>query len=348
MPLYTEPVEPGANHRAAYLTELEAFVTRRQDAAQGERERFFQPDTSSPEAYTASTQRYREQFKALLGWPLTQTRPDACPAVREEFVAEDDLGRIYRIWIETLPGLHTYGMLFVPGKLGEGPHPHPLVLSQHGGDGTPELCSGLYGPSNYNDMTRRILRQGAIVFAPQLLLWRKDFGPAIDRTGMDTRLKQLGGSITALEIYQLQRCLDALVTRPDVDPQRIGMVGLSYGGFYTLFTAAVETRIRAALSSCFLNDRLRYAWPDWTWNGAALTFFDAEIAALVCPRALFIEAADQDELFAVDSAREEAQRAAAYYQRLGLPDHFAFKAFPGVHELDPADDGMRFLFRHLG
>jgi dienelactone hydrolase len=164
---------------------------------------------------------------------------------------------------------------------------------------------------------------------------------------MDARLKQLGGSITALEIYQLQRCLDALVTRPEVDPQRIGMVGLSYGGFYTLFTAAVETRIRAALSSCFLNDRTRYAGPDWTWNGAALTFFDAEIAALVCPRALYIEAGDQDELFAVDSARLEAQRAASYYQRLGCPDRFDFKAFPGGHELDPADEGMRFLFKNL-
>jgi dienelactone hydrolase len=346
MPLYSEPVEPGALHRAAYLTELEAFVARQQDAARQERERFFQPDVSSPEAYAASTLRYREQFKAMLGWPLTQARPDDCPAVREEFVAEDELGRIYRLWIETLPGLHSYGMLFVPP--GEpGAAQRPLVLSQHGGHGTPELCSGLYGPSNYNDMTRRILRQGAVVFAPQLLLWRDDFGPPIDRGGMDARLKQIGGSITALEIYQLQRCLDALVLRPEVDPQRIGMVGLSYGGFYTLFTTAVETRIRAALSSCFLNDRTRYAWPDWTWNGAALAFFDAEIAALVCPRALYIEAGDTDDLFAVDSARLEAQRAAAFYQLLGCPDQFAFKAFPGGHELDPEEDGMRFLFKHL-
>ena len=333
MPLYSEPVEPGARARAAYLSELETLISRRQEAAREERERFFQPDVSSPQAYAASTLRYREQFKAMLGWPLTQSRPDAPPAVREEFVAADDLGRISRLWIETLPGLHTYGMLFVPGEPGEGKR--PLVLSQHGGHGTPELCSGLYGPSNYNDMTRRILRRGAVVFAPQLLLWREDFGPPIERAGMDARLKQLGGSITALEIYQLQRCLDALATRPEVDPQRIGMVGLSYGGFYTLFTAAVETRIRAALSSCFLNDRTRYAWPDWTWHGAALTFFDAEIAALVCPRALYIEAGNQDELFAVDFG---AFRSAARRRLLpapGLPRSFCFQSLPGRSRTGP-------------
>lgn len=344
MPLYHEPVEPGSRHRAAYLGELEALLSRRQASADAIRQRFFQPDTSSEEAYAASTRGYREQFKQMLGWPLTETRPEQPPAVREEFVASDDLGRITRMWIKTLPGLHLYGMLFSPHE----ERKYPLVIAQHGGHGTPELCSGLYGSSNYNDMTRRVLRRGAVVFAPQLLLWREDFGPPIDRGGVDARLKQLGGSITALEIYQLQRCLDALALRPEVDPARIGMVGLSYGGFYTLFTAAVEPRIRAALSSCFFNERSRYAWPDWTWKDAGLSFFDAEIAGLVCPRALYIEAGDQDELFAIETARAEAERAAAYYRRLGRAERFAFKAFSGGHEMDRGEEGLDFLFAHLG
>jgi hypothetical protein len=343
MSLYSEPPETGAPYRAAYLAELETLVAREQESAAAARRCFVRPDFTSPQAYAASIQPYREQFMAMLGWPLTQVRPAAAPAVREEFVAEDELGQISRLWIETLPGLHTYGLLFVPRGEGQ----RPLILSQHGGNGTPELCSGLFGPSNYNDMTRRVLRRGAVVFAPQLLLWQKEFGPVIDRSGMDARLKQLGGSITALEIYQLQRCLDALVTRPEVDPGRVGMIGLSYGGFYTLFTAALETRIQAAVSSCFLNERTRYAWPDWTWKDAAQRFFDAEIAALVCPRALFVEAGEQDDLFAIETARSEAGRAAAFYQQVNLAERFAFKAFSGGHELDPADDGIDFLFSQL-
>jgi hypothetical protein len=343
MPLYAEPVEAGALHRAEILRELQAFVAGCQGEAARVRRAYFQPDCSSPEAYSASTAAYRQDFKAMLGWPLVGVVSPGSLSVREEPVAEDDLGRILRLWIETLPGLHTYGVLFLPHAPGR----HPLVISQHGGLGSPELCSGFYGDSNYNHMTRRVLERGCAVFAPQLFLWGEDYGPKIDRAGLDAQLKQVGGSITALEIYQLQRCLDVLSARPEVDPDRIGMIGLSYGGFYTLFTAAVETRIRASVSSCFFNDRTRYAWADWTWRDSALRFLDAEVAGLVCPRALYIEVADQDELFDPAPARQEAVRAASFYQRLGFGERFCFHEFSGVHELDKGDGGIRFLMQKL-
>ena len=136
-------------------------------------------------------------------------------------------------------------------------------------------------------MTRRVLRQGFAVFAPQLLMWREDFGPPPNRQQVDVQLKQLGGSITALEIFRIQRCLDYLVSRRDIDGSRIGMIGLSYGGFYALYAPAVETRLRATVSSCFFSDRTVYAHADWVWRGAARRFLDAEVAGLVCPRPLY-------------------------------------------------------------
>ncbi len=80
-------------------------------------------------------------------------------------MAKDDLGHIERIWIEVFSGLQSYGLLFVPHGAGM----HPLVISQHGGLGTPELTAGFFGSANYSDMTRRVLRRGAVVFAPQAL-----------------------------------------------------------------------------------------------------------------------------------------------------------------------------------
>lgn len=235
--------------------------------------------------------------------------------------------------------LSLYGLLFLP----RGDGPFPLVIVQHGGQGTPELCAGFYTESNYNDMVRRFLRRGFAVFAPQLHLWSTERGPENNRRNFDVQLKQLGGSITAVEIHKLTRALDYLQARPDVDAERIGMAGLSYGGFYTLFTTAIDTRIRAAYVSCFVNSRFVYDWSDWTWPNSGHTFLDAEVCGLVCPRPLYIESGLSDGLFEERYAAEEVSRARGFYERLGIPQRLKYKAFEGIHEFDKADDGVDFL-----
>ncbi len=91
-----------------------------------------------------------------------------------------------------------YGILFVRGK----DHKRPLVIAQHGGLGTPEMCSGFFDSENYNDMTRRILQKGVNVFCPQLYLWdQQRFGRGTpDRTSLDNSLKHMGSSIAAVEL----------------------------------------------------------------------------------------------------------------------------------------------------
>lgn len=341
--LHREPVSRGATHRAKFLRQLTAFVAQRQRQCADARKQFFQPDTSSIDAYTDSIETYRRQFAAMLGWPLAERRPPTAPPMRTKLVARDSLGTIYRTHTRTLPGLDTYGLLFLPPGKG----PHALVISQHGGMGSPEVAAGFFGSENYNDMTRRVLREGFAVFSPQTLLWRKEYGPVFNRHDVDARLKQTGSSITALEIYQMQRCLDALVARDDIDAARIGMIGLSYGGFYTLFLAAVDTRIRAAVSSCFFNDRTAYPWIDWTWLNAANTFLDAEIAALVAPRALYIEVGKKDSMFRVALARKPAAQVRQLYSRLGLSERFSYHEHKGGHELDKTSRPIEFLRRHL-
>lgn len=343
MDLYKEVPEAGNAYRERFLQQFEDWLDDRFVSASEQRAAFFRPNVSSPDAYAASVAPLREQFRAMLGWPLIASRPTEVPATRAEFVAEDDLGRIERLWIEVVPGVEVYGLLFIPPLDG----PRPLVISQHGGGGAPELTSDFFGSGNYNDMTRRILRRGTVVFAPQLFRWDARFGRQPDVPELDRQMKQLGGSIAAFEIMCLQRALDYLVTRPEVDAERVGMAGLSYGGFFTLYTAAVETRIKVALSSCFFNDRRRYGWQDWSFRNAAGTFFDAEVASLVCPRALYIEVGQKDPLFDVTSARPSVPQVRATYERLGLGDRFVYREHPGVHEFDPVDQGIDFLCAHL-
>jgi dienelactone hydrolase len=181
------------------------------------------------------------------------------------------------------------------------------------------------------------------VFLPQLLLWSEIYyepkigeSTNIDaRRGLDAELKQAGSSITAVEIYGIMKSIDYLSAKPFVDPDRIGMVGLSYGGFYTLFTAAVDTRIKAALASSQYNDRYLYPWSDWTWYGAAEKFLDNEVSALVYPRRLFLAVGDSDELFSADGARRTFMEL-----RDMLPgDWVDFTVFSGAHEFI-RDDGI--------
>ena len=343
--LYSEKRDGGNSWREAQYEELVRYVEAQRDLADKRRECFFKPDLSSPQAYAQSIVPYRQKFESMLGYPLPgesvgQPLKDE-PAIH--YVATDELGSIYRLVIPVSEGLSAYGILFLP----HGKGPHPLVIAQHGGQGTPELCSGFFGSDNYNDMTRRVLRKGFAVFAPQLMLWNPEFGPTFDRKHMDVKLKQLGSSIAAVEIFKIRKALDYLVQREDIDEERIGMIGLSYGGFYTLFTTACEPRIKACLSSCFFNNRFAYDWFDWTWFNSGNTFLDAEIASLVCPRPLWIEVGTRDELFDVKYAGKEMEKVRRRYEALGLGHKFGYREFDGTHELDKAEEGIAFLTENI-
>ncbi|WP_127579085.1 alpha/beta hydrolase family protein [Paenibacillus koleovorans] len=331
--------------RQKQYEQLERYIGQARGRAEGKRKMFFRPDFSSPSTYALSLQPYRESFADMLGWPLKgYDRTLGIPTADIEYVASDPLSRIYRLEVHLDEALSLYGLFFVPHTV-EGPC--PLVLVQHGGSGTPELCAGFNGPSNYNGIIQRILRRGCAVFAPQLHLWTQEQGPENNRNRMDNQLKQLGSSITAVEIFKLRRALDYLETRPEIRADRIGMAGLSYGGFYTLFMAAADTRIQAALSSCFLNDRFVYDRVDWTWRNSGNTFLDAEVAGLICPRPFYIEVGLEDELFLTASARPEAAKVKTHYERLGIADRFHYREFQGRHEFDPSDHGVEFLCRFL-
>lgn len=336
MALYQEDENAGNGFRDTYLKGVRSLIDEKRKASTGNRDAFMVNIERDRE-------RYRRQYRAMLGWPLTASFETNYYGVKRQFVGEDELCRMYRVQLEVFPGFYFYGILFLTDESG----PRPMVISQHGGGGTPERCSGLMGNStNYNDMTRRILRRGVNAFAPQLLLWNESYGnDSFDRRAMDNDLKQLGGSITALEIHCISKSIDYLTTISCVDTGRIGMAGLSYGGFYTLYTTAAEPRIRSALTSCAFNDRIRYNWTDWTWRDAANTFLDSEIGALICPRYLFISVGDSDELFDAGSAAREYERLRSFYS--GCPDHLGFEVFHGKHEFSTGDEGIDFLMKGI-
>lgn len=334
--LYREREDYGNGFRKTYQEGLQTLLRQRQKASVEQRNMLHDQIREDPDAF-------RDIVRQTLGWPLTEART-GIPNVRQHFVAEDSLCEIYRLQVEILKEVWMYGILF----LQKGKEKRPLVISQHGGLGTPEFCSGFFDSENYNDMTRRILRKGVHVFCPQLYLWddSRFSNQPKDRIKDDILLKQVGSSITAVEIYGIQRCLDYLEIQPQISSEGFGMIGLSYGGFFTLHLSALDQRIKAALSSCYFNNNsVRNDILDWTWMNSSNLFHDAEIGALVYPRKLWIQVADNDELFRVDLAEKEFERLKPFYAE--KPDALHLEVFPGVHELSRDDTGIEFVVNAL-
>lgn len=332
---YLEQEKYGNGYRKTYQEGLVSLLKSLKEQAQGKRDSYMSEMQAHPDAL-------RKKVRQTIGWPLTES-DRVLPNAQMNFVARDALAEIYRVQLEIQPDVWMYGILFVRDKENK----RPLVIAQHGGLGTPEMCSGFFDSENYNDMTRRILQKDVNVFCPQLYLWdQQRFGHGTpDRTSLDNSLKHMGSSIAAVELDGLMKCIDWLSALSWVDAERIGMIGLSYGGFYTLYLTALDKRIKAALCSCYFNDRTYYSNSDWSWFGSANMFEDAEVASLIFPRKLWIQVADNDELFHVSSAKKEFERLEKYYEN--MPTQLHLEVFPGVHEFSKSDAGIDFVVQEL-
>jgi hypothetical protein len=171
-----------------------------------------------------------------------------------------------------------------------------------------------------------------------------------------------GRTIMGLEAAKLKRGIDFLGSLPEVDPERIGMYGLSKGGHYTLYTAALDTRIKAAVVSGWFNQRTRKLLAEKDGPGMFFIthihrseyylkdllnrFGDAELGWLIAPRPLLIENGTEDRAVLVKDAREEFGRVESVYRKLGLADRAKFAAFDGPHRIDGAE-AFPFLDRWL-
>lgn len=292
--------------------------------------------------------KYRQRFIEMIGQP-TYPYPDCVPNAKSQYVGRDDFGDIYRLQIEVLPDFWFWGLYMVPFNAEKA----PLVIAQHGGGSTPEICSELFGPSNYNFFTKRALEKGMAVFAPQLLLWKIDFDTgepedtsniAFDRYRIDRKLKMLGLSITGLEVFCIRRSIDYISSLEYIDENRIAMMGLSYGGHFSLYTAAAEPRIKSIYAAGFFNDRSQVGCTDWLYDRAAYTFFDAEVAALCAPRRLQIDVGKNDPVFDYAPSVAEGHRASAYYASFGASDAFRFTLHESGHRFDESEAGFKFFF----
>ena len=337
---YSEEVVRFATWRQEYQESIDEYLRVEKEKAEEKRSKFI-----SPQSYQSNPQFYREKLIKLLGFPLTQ-RMETPKLYKKEWVAEDSNVNIYRIQLVFFDVLKFYGLFF---EQKENKNNAPFVIVQHGGGDTAELISSFYDDSGcYKHLARRITDRGANVFAPQLLLWRDEpYGATHDRLAVDGKLRQLGGSITALELYMLRGSINYFLEKENLNADKVGVAGLSYGGMYALYLAAIEPRVKVCYSSSWVNDMYIHSRPDWSYFDAQNQFAVAETAAMIAPRALLIAMGDKDQLFDYRITQEEAKRILPYYEIYGKSKLFCTTIFDGLHEVDSDDKEIEWMFKNF-
>ena len=316
---YREEATAAREYKQNYLDGIEKTIAKRQKDAELAREKYAENILSDGDSY-------RADFKKMLGWPLVDHTPERLPNVISEKLSDEGRFEIFRMQFEVLDGLFLTG-LFIKQKSNDR---LPLVIVQHGGGGSPELVANFYGTtSNYHDMLPYVIERSCHAFLPQLYVWGEGHGVKYDRISHDAQLKRLGGSITALEVFGITRIIDYFEAQDYV--KSFGMLGLSYGGFYTLYTAACDTRISSALTCAQFSSRDAYPWPDWVWQSSGFLFDDAEIACLVYPRNLYIAVGERDDLFDYRFAVESFEKIKKLCGG-DASDWLEFQTFDGIHE----------------
>jgi dienelactone hydrolase len=194
---------------------------------------------------------------------------------------------------------------------------------------------------NY-DYGRQLVRRGYVVAAPCLTPFGRRLGERQEYGGNDPcavtfiRLQLLGKLLIAENLRDILWAFEFLAGHKGVDAERLGCVGLSYGGRMTTLAAALEPRIRVAVISGALNclqERIngRYSCGAQVIPGL-LRFGDVpEIASLIAPRRCLWEVGVNDDLLPprwVDRALERIGRA---YGALGAKNQLMVDRFEGGH-----------------
>ncbi len=138
-------------------------------------------------------------------------------------------------------------------------------------------------------------------------------------------------------IWDMQCCIDYLQTRPEVDPERIGMMGLSQGGTMTTFTTALDTRIKAADIICYVNPWSGFGIRDANFCGSQIVpfihqYFDThDIAGLIAPRPLLMEMGIYDTCFYMEDTVKGLHGVQRIYTAAGAADNLWSDIHPGPH-----------------
>ena len=293
----------------------------------------------------------REKVKRTFQFPA-----EKCPlAPRITAVHQYDGFTVENIIIDSRPGFPVTMNLFLPPEI-KGKIPATLILCGHSSEG--KACT------NYYYTAQTIARNGgaALVIDPihqgERLQCKPEDDPGLCNlhNRFNSKLKAVGDHFGNWRIYDAIRGLDYLLTRPEIDPARVGVTGNSGGGTLTTLVNACENRFAAAAPSCYITRWVRNVENELPVDGeqvppgfAADGGEMADLLLAAAPRPILI-LGQMDDFFDIRGTREVYQEVRRIYELLGYGDRVELFVGPCGHGLSIHNRNAVYAFyaKHLG
>ncbi|NLF00325.1 MAG: hypothetical protein GX601_05035 [Anaerolineales bacterium] len=275
------------------------------------------------EEWEAWRARLHERLWDLLGAGERPRQPygtaELNPEIQEDETLADGIRR-QLIWINTERTFSLPLYLFLPSG-SEDEHPRATVIV-FPGHGTIAQSAGLQR-SYQRGNALTLARAGFVTAAMEL----RGFGwlDAVGHLRIDAAAKLVGRTWYGLLVQDAMRTIDYLVTRPEVDAQHIGTTGIGAGGALSMYTAALDERVRVTLVNSYLGKYVTTCLeeehcPCNDIPGIRRDMDMGDVAALIAPRpALYVNGLKDPAT--TPQARESFAIAHWPYQLLGYPNH---------------------------
>ena len=269
-----------------------------------------------------------------------------------KLVEEVKVGDLIRrkVTYQSDPADRVPAYIFLPAARPAGKFPAILALHQTtkigkdepAGLGKKDMAYGL-----------ELAKRGYVVIVP-------DYPSFGEHTYDFAKSGYASGSMKA--VWDNVRAVDLLEALPEVDSERIGVIGHSLGGHNALFTALHEPRLKTVVSNCGFSSMRKDDLPSWTGpvympriksefgnDVMKLPFDFHEVVAAIAPCAVLAIAAEKDDDFDVSGVRDVMTAAGAVY-KLHKADARLSAHYPkGPHAFPPdaRKTAYEFLDKHL-
>jgi cephalosporin-C deacetylase-like acetyl esterase len=249
---------------------------------------------------------------------------------------------IEHVTFESLPGYVVTANLYRPDRPGR----HPAVLMSMGhwesGKAAGQLLSVNLARRGFVVLAYDPVGQGERQQAYDARFGRSLIGGPTDQhfsNGAAAIL--LGQAVSRYFIHDGMRAIDYLISRPEVDAERIGATGCSGGGTQTTYISALDPRVKVAAVACYMNSfRTLYPGPSLGDSEQSVPGFIAagldqtDYVELFAPKPWLI-ASTEDDFFTPPGARQVFTEAERWYELHDAKDRVKWVVGPGGHGTPP-------------
>ena len=307
--------------------------------------------------------RWRETFRTKALELVGRMPRPVPPAVR--WTETTDFGTFtrYKVYVRSEEQYWVPAYYFVPNNL-RGPA-RPAIVCLHGHSGIyPYIREGSEqdqekGRKHQLDYAPYLAEHGYVTIAPIIRGWdetcgREDwsFGHARSCIHVTNSAFLLGMTPVGLRCWDAMRLIDFLETQEQVDPDRIGIGGLSGGGMLSLFLPLLDERVKLTMIAGYFSSFRSsiYAIDHCVCNvvpGMMAWGEMSDLVAAYAPLPTLLINGTQDPIFPIAAARTGLKTLNAVYGLLGNPDNVEADFFDGVHEWSNRKT-LPFLEKHFG